>query len=211
MPFIPVPGGVKVTMKYTKAGQLCANVFWVEVPSSPTPADLDAIGGTFKAAWQTHLFGYTSGDVTLTSIEVVDASVVGGLGIEYVTGLPLTGTPGLDGTPNNVTIATKLVTGRTGRSYRGRFYFIGVSPTYLEADQQHIQAVFSTHLVDFVLKLISDLQLLSFSLSVASLYSGVDADHKPIPRAAGVLTSVTNAVVNATLDSQRRRLPERGS
>jgi len=46
---------------------------------------------------------------------------------------------------------------------------------------------------------------------VASRFSGVDGDGKPIPRTAGVVTPISNViVVDRVLDSQRRRLPGRG-
>jgi hypothetical protein len=46
---------------------------------------------------------------------------------------------------------------------------------------------------------------------IASRFSGVDGDGKPIPRAVGVTTPVTSVViVDGIVDSQRRRLPGRG-
>lgn len=211
MPAIPIPDGVTAIMKYTKAGQLCANVFHVRVPTTPDVAMLNTIGQIFRDAWLLKLQPYTSADVTLTSIEVLDAATPGGLGVEYTTGLPEAGVSASAALPNNVTIATKLSTGRVGRSYRGRFYFLGIPEAYLSTDKQSLLPVVQTALNDFVNELISNLQLSSMSLAVASLYSGVDVNHKPIPRTAGILTDVIGSSVNATLDSQRRRLPERGS
>lgn len=205
MPFIPTPNGVKVCMKFTKAGQQCCNIFHVRVPSAPDEAMLNTIGSIFKTAWNDKLETSTANDTTLDAIEVTDISTAGGLGIVYTTGLPEAGGPGNNPLPNNVTVATKLLTGRTGRSYRGRFYMNGVSAPFVTADAQHITPTMQGHLRDFVDQLVADLLLEGLNLAIASFFSG------GVPRTSGVLTDVTGATINSTLDSQRRRLPERGS
>lgn len=210
MPFIPIPNGIKVCMRFTKAGQQCCNVFYVKTPNPPDTTLLNTIGSVFKTAWNANLQGYTSQDVTLDAIEVTDQSVAGGIGIEYTTGLPLTGNTTLGAMPNNVTIATKLLTGLTGRAHRGRFYMIGVPATEVATDKQHISTTLRTQLMNFVEVLAADLITEGLELVIASLYQGVDANKKPIPRTSGILTTVIGEAVNLTLDSQRRRLPERG-
>lgn len=209
--FIPVPNCAKVVLNYTKAGQILNNVFHVDVGATPLLSDLTAIGNQFETWWTGQISPYVSGDVTLQSISVTDISAVGGLGIEYTTGLPANGTVGAPPMPNNVTIASKMLTGRTGRSYRGRSYFVGMTVAYTTSDGQHANATFLSALASAWTNLLAGLVGLGYKLSVASLYSGVDADHKPIPRTTGILTEITNVFTNPTLDSQRRRLPERGS
>jgi hypothetical protein len=50
------------------------------------------------------------------------------------------------------------------------------------------------------------------SLPNMSRYSGVDEDGRPIPRVAGETADILSVlVVDATVDSQRRRLPGRGN
>lgn len=211
MAHIPIPDGVKVCMRYSKAGQQVCNVFHVRVSDPITAPFLNTIAGAFKEAWADNLAAWTSGDVSLEAIEVTDQSVEGGIGVEYTTGLPIPGNGARTSSPNNVTVSTKLATGMTGRSRRGRFYMVGVPADQLEADKQHVNSVVRGALVDFVENLMANLALEGVNLAVASLYSGTDGDGNPIPRAAGILTDVLNASVNATLDSQRRRLPERGA
>lgn len=205
MAFIPLPGGIKICYRFTKAGQNCCNVFHATTDVPVDEALLESIGNEAKQAWVDTLAGYTSGDVSLQAIEIQDISTPGGIGIEYTTGLPLTGTPGLTASPNNVTVATKLTTGRTGRSQRGRFYFVGLSPTYTETDKQHILPVMQAQLALFVDALIDNLASAAVELVVASFFSG------GAPRTEGVATPVLGGSANLTLDSQRRRLPERGS
>jgi hypothetical protein len=54
--------------------------------------------------------------------------------------------------------------------------------------------------------------IISAEWVIVSRFSGVDADKKPIPRAAAVITPITAVtVVDNIVDSQRRRLPGRGN
>lgn len=205
MPFIPTPGGVKVCMRYMKAGQQVCNVFHVDVGGAPSTADLIAIGGAFKDWWSAKVKPYQSEDVTLQAVEVTDIETLGAPGIEYTTGLPDTGTVGAPPLPNNVTIASKLSSGLTGRSYRGRSYFVGLTPAYILADNQHINPTMSTAFNAMWEDLLSRIVALGFELAILSLRNG-GAD-----RTSGVLTAVTNVLTNTVLDSQRRRLPERGA
>ena len=205
MPFIPTPNGIKVCLRFTKAGQQVCNVFHVMGPSSVTVTDLETIAGIFVSAWNDHMKAVTTPDVSLDAVEVVDISTAGGLGIEYTTGLPLTGTSSGNPTPNNVTVATKLLTGRTGRSYRGRSYAVGLSTNNLGTNAQTITSAMATVLSSFFAELITNLATSDFPLAVLSLFTG------GAPRTSGVLTEVNGTSTNLTLDSQRRRLPERGA
>lgn len=205
MAFIPTPDGVKVCMRFVKGGQQCCNVFHVKIDVPADESVLTAIGEIFTTSWIDHLQAQTSTDTTLEAVEVTDISTAGGIGIEYATGLPQTGTLGGGIMPNNVTVATKLTTGRTGRSYRGRFYYTGISGSHLTADGQHVVAGLQPIIQAFIEQLLTNLGLNGWQLAVLSLFTG------GAPRAAGVLTEVLGALVNSTLDSQRRRLPERGS
>lgn len=205
MPFIPTPNGIKVCMRFTKAGQQVCNVFHCMGPDPVTVTDLETIAGIFISAWTDHMQAVTTPDVSLDAVEVVDISTAGGIGIEYTTGLPLVGTSSGNATPNNVTVATKLLTGRTGRSYRGRSYNIGISTNNLGTGQQTISTALQTVLGAFFAELISNLATSDYPLAVLSLFTG------GAPRAAGVLTAITNVATNLVLDSQRRRLPERGA
>jgi hypothetical protein len=204
MPFIPTPGGIKVCMRFTKAGQIVCNVFHVQTDNPPDVAMLELIASIFKTAWVTHLQGLTSSDVTLTAIEVTDISTSSGLGIEYTDGLPLAATNNSGATPNNVTVATKLTSGLTGRSRRGRSFMIGVPVGMLSGDKQHVVQQLIDGLNAFIEDVAATLITESLKLAILSLFTG------GAPRSNGVLTEVLGSSVNDTLDSQRRRLPERG-
>jgi hypothetical protein len=210
MPFIPVPNGVKIVMNITKANQKCANVFYVTVSATVTDTLLDTIGAAVKSWWVANVLPSMTPDVTLNSITVTDVSVAGGLGIEYTTGLPITGTNSGGILPNNVTLAVKLTTGFAGRSNRGRQYLIGLPANDLTSDGQHISTATASAIKGWYDSLISDMVTAGAVLVIASLYHGVDSLHKPIPRTTGVTHPVAGVSVDTTMDSQRRRLPGRG-
>lgn len=147
----------------------------------------------------------TQNSTSLQVVEVTDVSAPGQEGIIRTFGLPQSGTAGGDQEPNNVTVVTKLVSGLTGRSRRGRSYFAGMDEGSLAASRQEITPAFQTSLQDAFLDLMAALILEGFKLVVNSQWSG------GVQRVTGVNTEVIDAITDLTLDSQRRRLPGRGS
>jgi hypothetical protein len=149
-----------------------------------------------------------SNDTTYTGSAAVDMSAPGQEGVEVPVSPAEEGGNVVAGLPNNVTAAIKFLTGFTGRSNRGRNYFIGLGEnqatgnTLSDSAQSAIQAAFEA-LGGYLVGLGAD-------HVVASLYSGVDSEGHPIPRSAGVVHSVTQYAMDNLLDSMRRRLTGRG-
>lgn len=204
MPFIPTPGGVKVVMRYSLAGQLMTNIFHVRIEDPPAVPLFEDIAAVFKAAHSANLEAQMAETCILQAIEVVDISTEAGIGIEYTTDLPAPGTNDPVGLPNNVAVAVKLVSGLVGRSQRGRFYYGGVTNSNLDA-QNSPSATLRIALNGFVTSLIENLNDLHATLVVLSLVSDGAS------RTEGQMTEIIGSSVNDTLDSQRRRLPERGA
>jgi hypothetical protein len=170
-----------------------------------TEADLTEIATVFRDWWDAEMQGLTVNTTSLQAIEVIDVSADGEEGIIFTAGLPLSGSDENLANPNNVTVVTKLATGMTGRSRRGRTYHVGLPEDALAADKQHITPTWQTFLQGAFADLITALITAGFELVVASTISG------GVPRTEGITTPVTSAVTNLQLDSQRRRLPGRGS
>lgn len=205
MAFIPVPDGIKVCMRFTKAGQQVCNVFYVTTTSTVDDTFLDGLGAALKTWWTSNVGPGVSSDVALQAIELTDASVSGGLGIEYTTGLPVSGSSSGTALPNNVTLAIKLASGLTGRSNRGRQYLIGLPANSLDTDQNHVSSAAQSAIKGWYDSLISDIVAYGAQLVIASFFTG------GAPRTTAVTHEVGSVSVNPTIDSQRRRLPERGS
>lgn len=205
MAHIPTPNGVKVCMRYTQSGEDVCNVFHVNANAEPTEAMLDAIAQAFFDWWSVEMRPLQHAATSLTAIEVTDISGPDEEGIIFSAGLPLAGTHSGGSLPNNVTLATKLATGLTGRSRRGRSYLVGLPDSMLETGSQTVADSYITLLQGAFADLLTALAVEGFNLAVLSLISG------GVPRTEGVLTDVTSVVTNDVVDSQRRRLPGRGS
>jgi hypothetical protein len=157
----------------------------------------------------TNLLPGMNGNVTYNGCSAVDMSAPGQEGVIVPETSGNTGSGGGAPLPSNVTAAVSFRTGLTGRSNRGRNYIVGLSGDEITGDSltagtvanwTSIFNVLGTYLVD-----------LGAQHVVASLFHGVDVDHKPIPRIEGIAHDVTNYIVDAALDSMRRRLIGRGN
>lgn len=192
-------------MRYTQAGQQVCNVFHVNAGAEPTVEILNDIAQIFFDWWDTEMQPLQHAAVTLNAIEVTDISGPDEEGIIFSAGLPLAGTHTGGSLPNNATLATKLATGLTGRSRRGRSYLVGLPQNQLETGSQTVADSYITLLQGAFADLLTALAVEGFNLAVLSLVN------EGVPRTEGLLTDVTSVVTNETVDSQRRRLPERGS
>jgi len=204
MAFIPTLNTVKVCLRYSTNGEVACNIYNVDVGAEPTVAIMTTVAQVFKLWFDTHLAPITHSGTSLQAIEVTDISSESDDGIIYTTGLPSPGTSSGDPLPNNVTVATKLLSGLTGRSRRGRKFFVGMSDNNITADRQHISGAMQTALQTAFTELLDAITAESWTWVVTSLVSG------GVPRVAGLNTAIIAVATNLVLDSMRRRLPERG-
>jgi len=189
----------------SKAGQLVCNVFHVE---SDNPIDASVLEDTaviFKDWAVADYLAHLSSDLSLEAVEVTDLTTLGGLGIVYTAGLPQIGGDTSGALPNNVAVAVKLASGFTGRSRRGRTFVPGIASGALTADRQHINSTLQSLLQAAFSDLIAELIANSLHMVVTSYFSG------GAPRVTPENTPITGTSTNTTLDSMRRRLPERGA
>jgi len=203
MPFIPAENTARIIMGFTQAGQQVMNQFYAKFPTQPDKDDLSALAVVIKNWYVDFLEDLQSTSVSLVRIELTDITEEAGQQVIYTSGLPLSGNDNGTPLPNNVTVSTKLTTGFSGRSKRGRQYFIGLVNTQL-ADPNHLLTGMVTALQTAYSALIDAISDAGWTMVIASFISGGS------PRITAELTEVISSSVNATLDSQRRRLPERG-
>jgi len=210
MPFVPVENTALVETRMMFDGQKCENTIWVENEAAWDGASLAELASEVKDWWVANYAGLVTFGTSLTEVVATDmssdtgpqASVAGGGEVGLGSGAPFPG-----GTSFVVSFRTAL----RGRSFRGRNYIVGVP----EASRSLISGVDSDYVeacVNAYTALLDAISTAGWTWVIASRFSGVDPDtHNPIPRVAGVTTPVTNVVcTDATLDSQRRRLPGRG-
>ncbi len=202
MAFVPAVNCCRVEMVFSCEGQIVENVYHVAVGATPTPTIMTNIAAAFKTWWHTHLVAMEPTAVSLNLIRVTDLDDEFAPGIEYVSGLPETGSNVTLPAPMNVTVAIKWVTGNRGRSFRGRTYHV-----QLRVDQYTSSTLNGTNAADLKTNydfLRTDIATAGWQLSVLS------TRHNKANRVTGLVTFITGVSVDPTLDSQRRRLPGRG-
>lgn len=200
--FVPIPNCVSVQMVHLVQGQICENVYHVAVGAPPTSTSMNAIAAAFKTWWLAHLQAMEPTQVSVDNIIVTDLSSQLGGTVDYVTGLPISGTNATPTAPMNVTVAIKWLTGNRGRSYRGRSFHI-----QLRTDQYTGSVLNGTNAADLTTNynaLITAITAGGWMLAVASRIQN------KVPRITGLATFITGLAVDPVIDSQRRRLPGRG-
>lgn len=203
MAFVPFPNCASVEMIFTLDGQRIENRYHVEQDSPFDEVSLAVLAALFDNWWTTELRAEQPTSLSLVLIVAKALDTPSSPGVEYSSGLPKAGlfttTPAL---PNNVTLAVKWSTGLRGRSFRGRTYHIGLTEDAVAGNT--ISAGHLSFLIGAYEALIDDLAGLPADLVVASRISN------GVERTTGVTTQVSGVSIDATVDSQRRRLPGRG-
>lgn len=203
MSFIPVPNVIKLEVVYVIGTSQQVNVYHV---TTAGPIDLTKVQAAVNVL-QTWVAGETgaliSNTARLAYIKGTDLTEENSF---YYLFTPTDNT--YDGTrpspilPSNVTMAVKHLTGRAGRSYRGRTYVIGLCEDQVTGD-----SVADTTVNGWI----AAFQELQTSFSEASMaWVVVSYTHNKIPRAQGEANLIISHGSDGIVDSQRRRLAGRG-
>lgn len=200
VPFVPCPRTAQVSMQYLTNGQKAANVLHFIGVADWTTALLTSLL-TYLDTWEsTHAAPVRCNTTEFTGAYAVDLSSQTG----PWSSLSTVHTGGETDPPvaNNVTLAYKLATPLRGKSFRGRYYWIGLTQAQLTADRQSVASATALSIGTIIDMIRSGSIPNSGSLVVRSIKSG------GAYRTTGVMTPV-NAVVltDFFVDSQRRRLP----
>jgi hypothetical protein len=201
MEFIPVPNGIMAEMRYSYLGVPAENVFWFYDTANPTPpiASLEAVAGGLFDWWDTNIKTIQSANATLNEIYVTDQSSASGGAYSYSAGMPVDGANVQEPLPGNVTLCISLRTSQRGRSFRGRSYIIGLTENQVSGNL--VTSASAAAWLGAYDALVNTFNTGPFVLSVCSRFAN------KLPRAAGVLTPIRDAVlVNNRVDSQRGRL-----
>lgn len=202
MPFVPVPEVAEATMVYTGPNSnRMVNVyhFW-----RPTLGwDPDSLGDLAESllSWEnTYAKDRRSNQITCIGVECRDISVQDSFVVAVAAIPPIQGGGNTPVLPANVTLAVSLRTPFAGRSFRGRTYWIGLPEGSVTGD--FVNASSAQNILTAVRALIDVVpQPLNAQLVVVSRFANGQ------PRAVGVATPVTSAIlVDTRVDTQRRRL-----
>lgn len=205
MAFIPVPRGASLCFHFTSSGQNWQFCFTVQKDSGDiSSADLDVLAAAGDG-W----YHGTGGPIeslgpgnSINNVTATDLSTDGGP--QSIVTHYANGGAGTAALSSSTAAVASLRTGKRGRSYRGRVYFGGF-PTNALLTPGYLTTGFVADLVNYVEDLKLALEVLGFSLVVAS------KQHNKVVTNPAAVNVVTDVVVDQAFDSQRRRLVGRGS
>lgn len=203
MAFQQCPDVARFAMEYLWQGELAVNVFHVAYESPWTENDLDIVCSALMDWFNNEAKSDVSSTVSLEVIRARDLSTETGPQLDYTDGLPITATSAAASAPNNCTFAVQWRTAKSGRSYRGRTFHIGLTTTKYSANQ--LTPANTTAFETVYNSLITAITTSGYTMVVLSRYAN------GTQRPSGVYEPITSCRINRTLDSMRRRLPGRGA
>lgn len=210
MAFVPVPNTALVEIRMTQDVQEVENTLYFEFDAPPDSTVLGALGEAILNWWTTNLAALLWSGLNVREIVCTDLTTATGPQVATVPETATHGTGGGQGLPNNASLSISFRTGFRGRSFRGRNYIIGLLESQTNSPNEVEQATVDAFVAAYT-ALLPVAEALSATWVVASRFSGVDGDHKPIPRTTGLTTPILSVVAaDNIIDSQRRRLPGRG-
>jgi len=201
MPFIAVPAAIKVDWFYTYNGQNCMNRMYVNRPeTNPTAATCAAVAQQAADWWNGNCKVLVPTSCALRLVQATSVAVQNGPSATFSTGLPSPGTHGSPALPGNVTICVSLRTGLTGRSARGRWFWVGLSED--QVAENDLNAGVATSITAALDNLLGAMNAINSAPIIVSF------QNNGAPRVGGpVKFFITDALMVDTItDSQRGRL-----
>lgn len=196
MPFVPIPLTVKMEIIGSCDGQDIINVLHYKYPgSAPNASTLTTFLGTWDTAHRSRWLAIHGAGYTLVEYHATDIAAPGGAFAVYNLPPGTVGTSGSVMFPNNVALAISWRTGLTGRTNRGRTFVGGIDRNSTVGDTA--TTAYLASLASFATNLVS-LLVSGFDFGIAS-------------QKDAAIKIVTGYVLEAIMDSMRRRLPQRGT
>lgn len=204
MPFQPAPNAALIEWVYDLDDQICENTYHVESDAPLTAGELAILAQECYEWWASELAPTISFDVTLLRVDTKGLDDVTSPLASYTPGALAVGGAGVGSVPNNVAFCVKHTTATAGRSGRGRWYLLGAPKTLVTNSQLGLaQAALYVSAFPTLDTALGVLDLTP--VIVSRMQSGV-----VLPEA--VMYPITgHSFTDNTVDSQRRRLPGRGS
>jgi hypothetical protein len=188
---------MRVQLIYTLNSQRIENVFHVLSGGGLLVADLDRVEAVFAAWWTATGRAQVPNNVSLVLIVVDALNVESGLHKEYSSGWTVGGSLGSPATAGQNTMAVKLATSFSGRSFRGRIFW----PGFTNADVVGglVTSARRDAIVTAVGTLRTNLAAGGDTLAVVSYC------HGGAWRTTATVTGITGVSAKTTLAQQKRR------
>ncbi len=203
MAFQRVPNTVEVDVIYTYHGITCQNVYYGEFAGGYSLLDLQILAGAVDAAvgvgWLSEQPAEAS--YVITEVRGLDAE------FDLFASDNSSAGPGTDvipGLPGNVTFSIKKTSGLTGRSARGRSYWIGIPRDKLKGTNENELTAAYTALI------VANVELIRTTINAAAgwaavLVSRISGGVERTPTAI-TFPWVGTVAVDERIDTQRPRL-----
>ena len=204
MPYVPAPGICQAELVYLWDGQVVETVLHFSNTATLTPTLMNELGAHLVNWFNTQIDLQLPSVKTLTNIKLTDLTTNIAPVVNYATGLPLNGVSAGVSLPNNCALVITKRTLLRGRSYRGRIYHPGLTESNVTANQ--VSSVYVVNTIAIYSLLINfTTASATWDMVVVSRFEGGS------PRVTADSNQVTTLDSDGVVDSQRRRLPKRGS
>lgn len=200
MAFVPIPQVMKVVPEFLyPGGNYAYNTFYVAAESEVVLGSLEAVVGVYDGWFSEFADAQVASTVKLTRITATDMTEEGGIQYTLDLGAGVPGTNLGAVMPANVTLAVSFRTGFSGRTNRGRSYWVGLTESQVTGDFVGDAAAEAIRLCWTYLA--EGLTELSYThVVVSKVLNGV-------PRVTPQIRPVTEyLMVDTRVDTQRRRL-----
>lgn len=204
MAYIPVPETLQANVRFTLDGQQVENVFDFSYAGSDFATAASSIAGRLNLTWWAALRDFLSDQLVHTETYMVDLDSSSGPVATFGAFTNPAGDAPVNPAPNSVALCITLRTEKRGRSFRGRKYQMGIGANAITKSEV------SSGVGDGILDAYEALRVACATdttpMVVASRYAN------KAPRLTGIATEVDLCVLrDYVVDSQRRRLPGRGT
>jgi len=202
--FIPAPNTAKLELIVEEHGQRMENVVHLRKADGWSESEIRLLAEVALTKWEIYFAPLISEDVSLVLIRTTDLSAESSFGYEKEPDDPTTGEIGVAGLPGNVTVATKFASGLTGRSQRGRAFWIGLTELQVTGNAlvDPMPTNISTAWENFFIGIATDID--------GAEHVVVSYCHNGAWRTTAQVTPVTAYVTERNTDSMRGRLNGRG-
>lgn len=199
MAFVPAENTVLLELVYDWQGETAENTLYFEKSDGWDIGEMQNLATDVNEWWNENLAPITSSSVELEVIRVTKLDTQFDLFYELAPAVPYQGDETDPSMPNNVSVTTTFQSGKRGRSFRGRNYFVGLTENNV-----------SGNLVDpvFQAALQTAYELLNGAISTTLTdHVVVSRFGNGIPRVDAIVSEVIAYRAGQTIDTQRRRLP----
>lgn len=205
MAFVPALNTVMAEVRQTIDGQQIENTLYFQSDDPPTVASMTTLGTGIAVWWEDFVLVRQSNQIEFREVYLTDLTTATA---PTVTIGPFTGKVGgvgVDSCPNNAAFCVSFRTAGRGRSARGRNYVAGLPES--EVVRSRLVGAFRTQLVAAYEEILPpDALAPGYTWVVVSRFTA------GAPRVTALVQPITAvSSVDDVVDSQRRRLPGRGT